>query len=192
MSEWLVWAWVIGVDLAVVVAAVFATYDRTRLASLRPQHVGAAAIVGVLAWEAAANVVASVVAGAGQFTGLDIAFLAAQAIFAGASAVMIVFVLRRRRWAVVLGVGLALSRFVLAILGVIEITAAAGGLDAEGLGGTVVFVILGALPLLAAVWLFLDPFLRGEIAWRGDGAPEVDSSSVASSPDTTPEAAPDA
>ena len=49
MSEWLAWAWVIGVDLAVIIAAVFASYDRTPLAALRPQHVAAASIVGVMA-----------------------------------------------------------------------------------------------------------------------------------------------
>ena len=49
MSGWLAWAWVIAVDLAIVVAAAFATYDRHALASLRPQHVAAATIVALVA-----------------------------------------------------------------------------------------------------------------------------------------------
>lgn len=165
MSEWLAWAWVIGVDLAVVVGAVFASYDRTPLTALRPQHVAAATIVGVMAWEGATNVIAALVSAVGPFTALDIAFLAAQTIFAAAAAVMIVFVLRRRRWAVVLGIGLALSRFLLAILAVIEMLLASAGVEGGGIAGTAVFVSLGALPLLAAVWLFLDPFFRGQLAW---------------------------
>lgn len=174
MSGWLAWAWVIAVDLAIVVAAAFATYDRHALASLRPQHVAAATIVALVAWESAANVVASVVGATEPFSGLDVAFLAAQALFAGAAAVMVAFLLRRRRWAVVLGIGLALARFLLAILGLIDFMQAAGGL--EGSASTVAFVLLGALPLLLAIWLFLDPFLRGQLAWRPVAASEPSAS----------------
>jgi hypothetical protein len=165
MTEWLAWAWVIGVDLAVIVAAVFASYDRTPLASLRTQHVVAATIVAVMGWEAAANVVASII-GSGAFTAVDIGFLAAQAIFAGASAVMFVFVLRRRRWAIVLGIGLAAVRFLLAMLAVVDTAQYVDSMEPAAFWGTVAFVVLGALPMLAAVWLFLDPFFRGQLAWR--------------------------
>jgi hypothetical protein len=175
VTEWLAWAWVIGVDLAVIVAAVFATYDRTPLASLRTQHVVAATIVAVMGWEAFANVAGAVIS-PGAFAAVDVGFLAAQAIFAGATGVMFLFVLRRRRWAVVLGIGLASVRFLLAVLAVVDTAQ-----YAESLGptfvGTVAFVLLGALPMLVAVWLFLDPFLRGQLEWRpadpvGDESPE--------------------
>ena len=189
MSEWLAWAWVIGVDLAVIIAAVFASYDRTPLGSLRPQHVAAATIVGVMAWEGAANVVASLIGSAGPFTGLDIAFLAAQTIFAGAAAVMIVFVLRRRRWAVVLGIGLALSRFVLAVLAVVEMAQFSADIDPASFAGTAAFVILGALPLLVAVWLFVDPFFRDQLTWRPAAEPEPGAPAAVDAP---AEPAPDA
>jgi hypothetical protein len=165
MTDWLAWAWVIAVDLAVVVAAVFATYDRTPLAAVRPQHVTAAAIVAVLAWEGVANVVAAII-GSNAFSAVDVAFLAAQAIFAAAAGVMVAFVLRRRRWAVVLGIGLAAARFVLAALAIVDFAAVADSMEPGGFAGTAAFVLLGALPLLVAVWLFVDPFLRGQLAWR--------------------------
>jgi hypothetical protein len=156
---------VIGVDLAVIVAAVFATYDRTPLASLRTQHVVAATIVAVTGWEAAANVVSALIS-PGSFNAVDIGFLAAQAIFAAASGVMFVFVLRRRRWAVVLGVGLASVRFLLAVLAVVDTVQYAESMGPQTFAGTVAFVLLGALPMLGAVWLFLDPFFRGQLEWR--------------------------
>jgi hypothetical protein len=188
-NEWLAWAWVIGVDLAVIVAAVFATYDRTRLASLAVQHVVAATIVAVLGWEGAANVVASIIAST-AFTAPDIGFLAAQAIYAAAAAVMIVFVLRRRRWAVVLGIGLASVRFVLAMLGLADIIPFAESIDPAAFAGTVTFLMLGALPALVAVWLFFDPFLRGQLSWGPSADPEPSSDAAAVDP--APEATPDA
>jgi hypothetical protein len=168
MTDWLAWAWVIGVDLAVIVAAIFATYDRTPLSALRWQHIVAATIVAMMGWESAANVVSSLIGGS-AFTAVDIGFLSAQAIFAGAAAVMFVFVLGRRRWAVVLGIGLAASRFLFAVLAVIDTAQYVDSMDPAGFWGTVTFVLLGALPMLAAIWLFLDPFFRGQLAWRPAG-----------------------
>jgi hypothetical protein len=179
MTEWLAWAWVIGVDLAVIVAAVFATYDRTPLASLRTQHVVAATIVAVMGWEAFANVAGALIS-PGAFAAVDIGFLAAQAIFAGAAGVMFFFVLRRRRWAVVLGIGLASVRFLLAVLAVVDTAQYAESLGPNFVG-TVTFVLLGALPMVAAVWLFLDPFFRGQLEWR-PSEPAADEGADAAEP----------
>ena len=165
MTDWLAWAWVIGVDVVVIVAAIFATYDRSPLSALRWQHIVAATIVAMMGWEAAANVVASLV-GANAFTAVDIGFLAAQAIFAGAAAVMFLFVLRRRRWAVVLGIGLAAVRLLFAVLALIDTAQYFESMEPAGVWSTMTFVVLGAVPMLAAVWLFLDPFFRGQLAWR--------------------------
>jgi len=180
MTEWLAWAWVIGVDLAVIVSAVFATYDRTPLASLRTQHVVAATIVAVMGWEAVANVVGALIS-PGSFNAVDVGFLAAQAIFAAAAGVMFVFVLRRRRWAVVLGIGLASVRFLLAALTVVDTAQYAESMGPGNFAGTVAFVLLGALPMLAAVWLFLDPFFRGQLEWRPSG-PIADAADSAEPP----------
>lgn len=165
MTEWLAWAWVIAVDLAVIVAAVFASYDRATLRDVRWQHVSAATILAVMGWEGAANVVSSVI-GSTAFTAPEIGFLAAQAIFAGAAAVTLFFILRRRRWAVVLGIGLGAVRFLLAVLAVVELLPFATDMEPGSFAGAASFVVLGALPALAAVWLFLDPFIRGQLAWR--------------------------
>jgi hypothetical protein len=186
MTEWLAWAWVIGVDLAVIVAAVFASYDRTLLTVVRWQHVAAATIVAVMGWEGAANVVASII-GSTAFTAADIGFLAAQAIFAGAAAVALVFVLRRRRWAVVLGIGLAAVRFLLAMLALVELISFAADMEPGSFAGTAAFVVLAALPLLLAVWLFVDPFFRGQLAWRPS---EPASAPEAIGDDTEPPAEP--
>ncbi|HEX2765301.1 MAG TPA: hypothetical protein VHR55_01475 [Candidatus Limnocylindria bacterium] len=182
MTEWLAWAWVIGVDLAVIVAAVFATYDRTPLASLRPQHVAAAVIVALAGWEALSNVISALIASA-PLGAVDIAFLAAQAIFAVAGGVALVFVLRLSRWAVILGIGLAFVRAVLAVLGLVDTAQYADSFEPGMFASTAAFMLLGAVPWLVAVWLFLDPFLRGELRWRA--APE------ASAPTTEPGATPE-
>lgn len=182
MTEWLAWAWVIGVDLAVIVAAVFATYDRTPLGSLRPQHVAAAAIVALAGWESLSNVVSALIAGA-PLGAVDIGFLAAQAIFAVASGAALVFVLRLRRWAIVLGIGLAIARAVLAVLALVDTAQYADSFEPGVFASTVAFVLLNAVPMLVAVWLFLDPFLRGQLHWRA--TPET------SAPTTEPEATPE-
>lgn len=173
MTDWLAWAWVIGVDLVVVAAVVFSTYDRTPLASLRFQHVAAATIVAMVGWEAFSNVVSALISSTG-LGAVDIGFLSAQAIFAAASAVALVFVLRRRRWAVVLGIGLALVRAVLAFLAIVDTAQFADSFEPGAFAGTIAFVILNAVPMLVAVWLFLDPFLRGQLRWRA--APEASAS----------------
>lgn len=180
MTAWLAWAWVIGVDLAVVAGAVAASYDRAPFPSLRPQHVVAATILGLTGWEAGANIVSTLLALDGLAT-VDVAFLAAQAIFAIGAIVAFVFVIRRRRWAVVLGIGLAVVRFVLAVLDVVDLAAFSEG-DPTFVS-TVVWVVLVAAPLLVAAWLFVDPFLRGQLTWRSAEDPAAASLEPATDPD---------
>jgi hypothetical protein len=181
MSDWLVWAWVIGVDVAVIGAAVFATYDRSALRDLRPQHVAAATILVVLGWQGFANVVSWIVGG-NPIDALFVAFAAVQLIFVGAAAVMVLYVLRRRRWAVALGIGLGTARVLFGLLSILNGALLGAGIEGPQLLAGVALDLLGAVPPFVAVWLFLDPFLRGQLTWRAtasaDEAPTPDEAAI--------------
>lgn len=173
VNEWVAWAWVIAVDLAVVTAVIASLVDGTRTAALRPQHVAGAAILGVGGWETAAGVAGSL-AGRLPGSGADLALLFGQTTFAVAAAAVVVGIVGRRRWAVVLGIGLAIARAILAGVAAFDVSSIGGDLGPETLRSTLLFIGLSAVPFVVAAWLFVDPFRRGELRWSRDVAPAED------------------
>ena len=169
-EAWQAWVWVVAIDLVVVIAAWIASTRREPLDRLLPHHVAAAVIVALIGWETLVNQVGTL----GSLTalsGYQLAFFASQLITAAAAATATVYLLRRRAWAVVLGVGVCLVRIVASVIGLIGLF----GLGADfaedsSMVTTVAYVILLTVPAIVGVWLLVDPFLRGRVRWpRVDG-----------------------
>ena len=143
-------------------------------ASLAPQHVAGAALIGLFGWEMLVNVPGSVVgyftltAGLGDVRGIEAqqAFVVAQAAYAIGAAFAVGGILRRRTWGAVLGIGLASATVVSSALSFAQFTAMF-----ESMGGDAYLSILSSIgmrliPALAAIVLLLWPFVRrGRDAW---------------------------
>ena len=117
-EAWQAWVWVGAIDLVVVIAAWIASTRRAPLERLLPHHVAAAVIVALIGWETLINQLGTV-GSLAALSGFQLAFFASQLITAAAAATATVYLLRRRAWAVVLGVGVCLVRIVASIIGLV-------------------------------------------------------------------------
>ncbi len=168
-GQWALYVWAGAVVIAIVAGVWTATRHREPRASLAPQHVAGAALIGLFGWEMLVNVPGSVVgyftltAGLGDVRGIEAqqAYVVAQAAYAIGAAFAVAGILRRRTWGAVLGIGLASATVVSSVLSFAQVTAMF-----ESMGGDAYLSILSSIgmrmiPALAAIVLLLWPFVRG-------------------------------
>lgn len=110
MQDWHIWAWVASAAVPIGLAVGVSLNWPGRFGLLPIQHVVAATIVALLGWDALANAPTAIAGFHGSGTlvagpGRGI-FAVAQVAFIGAHAVGAIGLLRRHRWAAVLGMGL--------------------------------------------------------------------------------------
>jgi hypothetical protein len=173
-EAWQAWVWVVAIDLVVVIAAWIASTRRDPLERLLPHHVAAAVIVALIGWETLVNQLGTL----GSLTalsGYQLAFFASQLITGVAAATATVYLLRRRAWAVVLGVGVCVVRIVASIIGLVGLFGLGPDfVEDPSMATTVAYVILLTVPAMVGIWLLVDPFLRGRLRWPGIEAAAVD------------------
>ncbi len=167
--EWMLWLWM-GVAVASVFGAILvARSSRPRLSRLSVEHIAAAAIIGVVGWEAAVRVPETIVTVTSGYAGIEGArgqgtYEAFAATLVGSvigAVVAIVGLLRRRAWAVVLGLGVALARVGTVAIGVSNMLSLTAS-DPQFAWWSVQ-VAAGAVPALAAIVLLVLPFMRGTV-----------------------------
>jgi len=162
--------WAGSVGLAIAAGAWTATNRRATRPTLPPEHVAAAAIIGVFGWEIFVHLPGNVMgfwtmtAGLGDVRGVEgyQVYLAAQVAYIVATAVAVVGILRRRVWGAVLGIGLAFVRVVWSGAILFQTIFTFG--DVVGNDLYLEFVIssigLQAVPALVAIALLAWPLVR--------------------------------
>jgi hypothetical protein len=170
---WPMYAWIAAVALAVVAGLWSARTHRAVRASLPPEHVAGAALVGLFGWEMLVNVPGELAGFVTLSAGLAEApevraqqgLIAAQAAFAIAAGFAVVGILRRRTWGAVLGIGLAASIVLSAVLAVANVIATvAESMPPDTFWAFAVSIIgLRVIPAVAAAALLLWPLVR----WTG-------------------------
>ena len=170
-EEWHAWAFVVVVVVPIVVALGLRLRRTGAFAALPPTHAAAAALIALFAWEALPNLPELVRIYSGLTAGLDgipetttrQAFLAAYVAFLAGSAVAAVGLLRRRLWAVPLGIGTSLARIGLVALVWANFT---GSTDGVGIPGELFadFLVRSAMqvvPPIVTVVLLVWPLVTG-------------------------------
>ena len=184
--------WVFSGSTALaVVAGLLATRLRsTWLTALPLHHAAGAALIALFGWEVlvylpgTAQAYFDTVAGIPNTPGVadQQAFLVASAVFAVATALAVVGIVRLRPWGIVLGVSLAATRFATSVAAALNLLSFAESFDPADFGqllGTT--LALNALPPLVALGLLLWPLRRGPsteappveaVEWTPDPSPE--------------------
>jgi hypothetical protein len=189
------WVLPAGVAIAVGAAAWTAMTRPSPRATLPLEHVAGAAIIGLLGWEAVVALpgfvagYASLTVDIGEFEGVraHLAQVAGLAAFAIGAAVAVVGILRRRPWAIVLGIGLSAVRAATTIASLITLWILTGEAIQVGGGGYFEYaapmLALQIVPPLVAIGLLVWPLVRGSAGteaapptaddpeWRGRAAP---------------------
>jgi hypothetical protein len=184
IEAWQAWGSAAAVGVAIAAAIVARVLLPGALERLPIAHVAAAAIIGVLAWEAAiqlpGNLISflSIGAGLGGFivTPLQV-YVVAASLSTIAMFVAVVAILRRQIWGVALGVGVGLVQVAMSAVGVVSLLGmTAQGMPEDQLLWLLVSVGLRAVPGIVAVALLLRPLRRpvGPVAVV-DGITDVDA-----------------
>jgi hypothetical protein len=174
-NDWPMLTLAVTVALSVAVGAWAYVNRREPRPTLPLAHVAAAAILGLLGWEAVVYLpgaiagYAALTAGLGDLRGLEVdqAYVVALAAFAAGIAAAVVGVLRRWVWGVVLGIGLAVSQLAMTIAAVAQTIVILGDaavgetMYIEFVGTT---IALRAVPPIAAIVLLVWPLVRGASA----------------------------
>jgi hypothetical protein len=168
IEDWQAWGLAAAVGVAIAAAIVARVLLPGARERLPVEHVAAAAIIGVLAWEAAiqlpGNLISflSIGAGLGEFivTPLQVYVLAAS-LSTIAMFVAVIAILRRQIWGVALGVGVGLVQVAMSAVGVVSLLGmTAQGMPEDQLLWLLVSVGLRAVPGIVAVALLLRPLRR--------------------------------
>jgi hypothetical protein len=184
-------AWLIigatGVTLALAAAAAIA--ERRRFAALVPAHVAGATVLGVIGWEWLVNLPGILadtsllyrgLSGAPGELGAQLLGAAFVAFVAGAF-VAVVGIARRRPWAVVLGIGIAITRLALVAISIVR--AIGFELPADQGLAWLATIVATAVPPIAAIVLLVWPIVgRGGLPLAPDATraqPDVTSSRAA-------------
>jgi hypothetical protein len=168
IEDWQAWGLAAAVGVAIAAAIVARVLLPGARERLPVEHVAAAAIIGVLAWEAAiqlpGNLISflSIGAGLGGFivTPLQV-YVVAASLSTIAMFVAVVAILRRQIWGVALGVGVGLVQVAMSAVGVVSLLGmTAQGMPEDQLLWLLVSVGLRAVPGIVAVALLLRPLRR--------------------------------
>jgi signal transduction histidine kinase len=182
IPDWYAWTLVVVVALTIPAGiAAWLLWPR-RSERLPVEHVAAAALVAVAAWEMLIDLPGSLVQffaiGAGipnaPFVPMQ-AFTFASAGFVVASAAAIFGILRRFVWGAALGIVVSVARVTMGALGVASLLTVAGdGLMPDGqLGWLVLTTGLRAVPALVAIVLLVLPFWRARRARQSAPVEEI-------------------
>jgi hypothetical protein len=185
--------WVFSASTVVaVVAGLLATRIRGEWLAVVPlAHAAGAAMVALFGWEVLVYLPGGVRAYFATVAGIpdapavadQQAFLVASIIFVVAAVLAVGGIVRRRPWAVVLGVGLAASRLAMSVASSFSLLSFADSFPPDEFAwqlGTL--LALNAVPALVAIALLLWPFRRGSMTdpapedavdWSGDPSPEA-------------------
>jgi hypothetical protein len=180
----MVWATIIYVALTIGAAVAIAWLWGGQRPVLPLQHVAAAAVIGVIGWEALVNIPSFLAAYQGTYAGiqdapnqgLHLAFVVAGVAYVACAAGAIVGLLARRLWGVGLGVGVSIGRIITAVSGIRQML----GFADQFAGGDPYLwymsltVGAGAIPALAAIVLLAWPFVTGRGAGVARDAVEVE------------------
>jgi hypothetical protein len=168
IEAWQAWGFAAAVGVAIAAAIVARVLLPGALERLPIEHVAAAAIIGVVGWEAAiqlpGNLISflSIGAGLGGFivTPLQV-YVVAASLSTIAMFVAVVAILRRQIWGVALGVGVGLVQVAMSAVGVVSLLGmTAQGMPEDQLLWLLVSVGLRAVPGIVAVALLLRPLRR--------------------------------
>lgn len=184
IEDWQAWGFAAAVGVAIAAAIVARVLLPGALERLPIEHVAAAAIIGVVGWEAAiqlpGNLISflSIGAGLGTFivTPLQV-YVFAASLSTIAMFVAVIAILRRQIWGVALGVGVGLVQVAMSAVGVVSLLGmTAQGMPEDQLLWLLVSVGLRAVPGIVAVALLLRPLRRpvGHVAVV-DGITDVDA-----------------
>ena len=184
IEDWQAWGFAAAVGVAIAAAIVARVLLPGALERLPIEHVAAAAIIGVVGWEAAiqlpGNLISflSIGAGLGTFivTPLQV-YVFAASLSTIAMLVAVIAILRRQIWGVALGVGVGLVQVAMSAVGVVSLLGmTAQGMPEDQLLWLLVSVGLRAVPGIVAVALLLRPLRRpvGHVAVV-DGITDVDA-----------------
>ena len=185
------WAFSIGTVVAVVGGLLAGRVRGEWLASLPLAHAAGAALIALFGWEVLIYLPGTLqayfatVAGIPNPAGVadQQAFLAASAVFAVAAVLAVVGILRRRPWAIVLGIGLAATRAAMSLAAAVSFLTYAENFEPDQFGQLLATSLAqNAVPALVATGLLLWPLLRGStteappvrtVDWSGDPTPEA-------------------
>ena len=168
IEDWQAWGFAAAVGVAIAAAIVARVLLPGALERLPIEHVAAAAIIGVVGWEAAiqlpGNFISflSIGAGLGTFivTPLQV-YVFAASLSTIAMFVAVIAILRRQIWGVALGVGVGLVQVAMSAVGVVSLLGmTAQGMPEDQLLWLLVSVGLRAVPGIVAVALLLRPLRR--------------------------------
>jgi hypothetical protein len=181
------WVFIGMVAATLGLTFVVARVRRRRFVVLPPQHVAAAALVGVIGWEGAVNLPGLISQTNLLYTGLAGApgetaaklFAVAYAAFVTGCFVAIAGVIRRHPWGAALGTGCAVTRIAIAAYGVVQVLGFSRPQDQ--VVSFIVPVVAQAVPPLVAIALFAWPFRGGGLPlWDGPSRADagIDGSAV--------------
>jgi hypothetical protein len=193
--EWQLWIWIAVVGLLVLGAVVVAAIGRSRFATLAPQHIAAATLIGLLTWALLQQLPSMILTLTGTYAGIDSApskavhqaFVALHALVAVGGVLAALGLLRRHAWAVVLGIAVCAAS-----IGTSLITIGNFFESMDGFGGIApeftwfwISVLLQPVPAIVGLVLLLWPFAAGTLRplrterdrerRRADGIVDADS-----------------
>jgi hypothetical protein len=191
-NEWLFWTFSAATAVTLLAGVVATRVRREWLTSLPMTHVAALVLLALFGWESLIylpGVIQTYVIGvAGIADPPNVegyqAFMVASVAFVIAAALAIYGILRSRPWGVVLGIGVAGTRLVTALVSTANLFTLNGdffGPDAVGWNAAI-FLAERAIPAIAAIVLLMWPLLRGSrretppveaVDWHVDPTPEA-------------------
>lgn len=191
-NEWLFWTFSAATAVTLLAGVVATRVRREWLTSLPMTHVAALAFLALFGWESLVHLPGVIqtyvigVAGIADPPNVEgyQAFMVASVAFVIAAALAIYGILRRRPWGVALGIGVAGTRLVTALVSTANLFTLNGdffGPDAVGWNAAILLAER-AIPAIAAIVLLLWPLLR----WPRTETPPVEA--VDWHVDPTPEA----
>jgi hypothetical protein len=191
-NDWLFWTFSAGTALTVAAGLLATRAGREWVTTLPMAHVAGIVLVALFGWESLVYLPGTIqtyvigVAGIADPPNVEgyQAFMVASVAFVIAAALAIYGILRRRPWGVVLGIGVAGTRLVTALVSTANLFTLNGdffGPDAVGWNAAI-FLAERAIPAIAAIVLLLWPLLRGSrteappleaVDWHADPSPEA-------------------
>jgi hypothetical protein len=193
-QQWAMYAWAAAVAIAVLAGIWFATNRGATRRSLPLEHVAAATLLALFGWEMLVALPASTMglwaltAGLGEARGVEgqQAFVLGQAVFAVATAVAVIGILRRRTWGIALGVGLAAALVVWTVVNTLWLFVTLGtSMSSDMYLGITTSALGRGVPALVAIGLLAWPLVRRPTPRPTDRAAERDWP-AAPAPDARP------
>jgi hypothetical protein len=166
-EDWILWAWVAVVTVAVLAAVLARRLHPGLLPAAPLQHVAGATLVAVIGWQALLNLPGTVLqyfttfAWVGVPTGESAyeAFVVASIVFVAASAVAVVAILRRRPWGAVLGIGLCVAHIGTSLVGITTLLSLMSEAGDPNLPWYTISFALEAVPAIVGIVLLAGPLI---------------------------------